>query len=80
MIEVLEKPNTKRNRIHSIDQETYFVPVIDDKEINRVAETYDMALLLGLEYKYQGCNSQFAKFAGRMLGIESLWTRQDGKP
>ena len=80
MITVLENPNTKRNRIPSIDQETYFVPVVDGKEVNVCAETYDMALLLGLEYKYQGCNSQFAKFAGRMLGIESNWTKQDGKP
>lgn len=80
MITVSEKPNTKQNRIASIDQETYFVPVVDGKEINCIGETYDMALLLGLEYKYQGCNSQFAKFAGRMLGIESVWTKQDGKP
>lgn len=80
MITVVEKLNTKRNRILSIDQETYFVPVVDGKELNRIAETYDMALLLGLEHKYQGQNSQFAKFAGRMLGIESNWTKQDGKP
>ena len=47
---------------------------VDGKEMNFFAETEDVALLLALERKYLGLNSQFAKFACRMLGIKSAWS------
>lgn len=50
-----------------------FKPVVDGKELSYVAETEDMALLLGLQFKHDGPNSQFAKMAARMLDIDSIW-------
>lgn len=50
-----------------------FKPEVDGKELSYVAETEDMALLLGIQYKYDGPNSQFAKMAARMLNIETIW-------
>ena len=37
------------------------------------AETEEVAFLLALQCKYLGPNSQFAKFACRMLGNKSAW-------
>lgn len=51
----------------------YFKPVINGIEQNVIGETEDIALILGLAIKYDGHNSQFAKNACRMLGIESAW-------
>lgn len=73
MIEILEKPNTGRRRFTDIPGDSYFVPVIDGEELSRIAETWDMAMLIGIGYKYDGPNSQFAKMAARMLGIDSVW-------
>jgi hypothetical protein len=73
MIEVRAKNNTGRNRISSIGGELYFVPVIDGKEYSHVAETEDMAILIGLGIKYDGLNTQFPKMAARMLGLSSNW-------
>ena len=36
----------------------------------KVAHNLDVALLVALEHKYDGLNSQFAYFANKMLGIE----------
>ena len=48
--------------------------VVDGKELSCLGETEDVALLLGLEYKYDGINSQFTKMACRMLKIDSRWS------
>lgn len=53
--------------------ETLFSPVIDSKTLSCYAETEDMALILGLQHKYDGANSQFAKMAARMLCIDTKW-------
>jgi hypothetical protein len=65
MIEVIER----RNKTGGID----FIPVVDGKEYSYLAETYDVAMLLALQIKYDGLNSQFCKNACRMLGIQSAW-------
>jgi len=51
----------------------HYSPVIGGKKSSCVAETYDVALLLGLQIKYEGINSQFTKNACRMLCIDSAW-------
>ena len=51
-----------------------FKPIVDGKEINSLGETEDIAYLIGLEKKYLGDNSQFVKFACKMLEIKSAWT------
>lgn len=48
-------------------------PVIGGKKQNVCAESADVALILGLQIKYDGRNSQFATMACRMLGIKSKW-------
>ena len=73
MIEVKAKNNKGRNRIESINSDIYFVPVVNGKEYSYVAETEDIAMILGLQIKYDGLNSQFAKHACRMLCIKSNW-------
>ncbi len=75
MIEVKEQGNYGRAKVSTIKGDTYFVPVIDGKEHRYIAETADVAMLLGLQIKYQGLNSQFAKNACRMLGIDSEWAK-----
>lgn len=74
MVEVKEIGNYGKNKIDSIKTESYFKPVVNGKELNMIAESYDIAILLGLERKYCGLNSQFTKFACRMLGITSAWS------
>lgn len=74
MIEIKARNNTGRNKIESLG-ELYFVPVVDGKEYNHCAETEDVAMLLGLQIKYQGLNSQFTKNACRMLEIDSNWAK-----
>ena len=53
--------------------EVVYAPVVDGEKINCLAETEDVALILGLGRKYDGHNSQFAKMACRMLDIKTLW-------
>lgn len=52
----------------------HYKPVVDGKVYSMIAETEDVALLLGLQIKYDGLNSQFTKNACRMLCIDSAWT------
>ena len=52
----------------------WYKPVVDGKEYSSLAETEDIAYLLGLQFKYLGTNSQFISFVCRMLKIESVWT------
>ena len=73
MIDVKEVGNYGKNAVGSIETETYFVPIVNGKELSMIAETRDVALLLGIGYKYCGQNNQFARFACRMLGIISAW-------
>lgn len=73
MVEVREKYNHGRDKVTIIKQDMYFVPVVDGKEYSHVAETEDMALLIGLGIKYEGLNSKFPTMAARMLKIESKW-------
>jgi hypothetical protein len=56
------------------DDEVVYKPIIDGKELNYIAETADIALLIGLGYKYDGANSRFAMMACRMLKIKSVYT------
>jgi len=70
-ITIKKKINTNP-RIDTMPDE-YFVPVVNGKEQSVVAETEDVAMLLGLAIKYHGHNSQFAMNACRMLGIKSAW-------
>lgn len=48
-------------------------PVIGLYECSCVAETEDMAMLLGLGIKYDGPNTQFPKMSARMLNINTTW-------
>lgn len=75
MIEVIERNNNGRNKISSLNSNILYIPVVDGKELSCVSESYDVALLLALEYKYCGINSQFVKFATRMLGIDTVWSK-----
>lgn len=54
--------------------ETCYVPVVNGEELHYMAETEDIALLLGLGFKYDGESSRFAKMACRMLNIKSVWS------
>lgn len=74
-ITTVEKVNRGPLHVSSIKQETYFVPVVDGREYSHIAETEDIALLIGLGIKYDGVNSQFTRFATRMLGLESEWSK-----
>ena len=77
MIEIIEKSNVRKGeRYIKSDSygDTYFIPVVDGKELSGVAETWEMAMLIGLGHKFDGNNSHFAYYAGRMLGIKSAWT------
>jgi hypothetical protein len=71
MIEVIAVNNPGLDSL----PEVCFKPVVDGLELNAIAESEEVAYLLGLERKYQGLNSQFTKFACRMLGIESAWAK-----
>lgn len=52
----------------------YYAPVVDGREYSCLAETEDMALLLGLGIKYDGgVDTKFPKMAARMLKIDSVW-------
>jgi hypothetical protein len=77
MIEIIEKKNLKNGQKYIMDEsygDTYFVPVVDGIELSSAAETWEMAILIGLGRKFDGNNSHFAYYAGRMLGIKSAWT------
>ena len=51
----------------------YYKIRLNGRELSAVAETYDMALLVALSFKYDGLNTQFHMFAARALGIKSVW-------
>lgn len=55
------------------DDEVVYKTIVDGKELNFIAETADIALLVGLGYKYDGANSRFATMACRMLKIKSVY-------
>lgn len=74
-IETRLVPNFGKHRIDSINGEVYYVPEVDGVVYSYVAETEDIALIIGLGIKHDGLNSQFAKMATRMLGIDSNWSK-----
>lgn len=73
MIEVREVPNAGRYKVSTINQDTYWITTVDGKEYPHTSETPEMALLVGLGIKFDDAN--FSKHAGRMLGIDSVWTK-----
>lgn len=75
MIEIKARNNTGKNRIAAIDSDMVFTPIVDGQEVSSVGETPEIAMLIGIGYKYDGPNSQFAKMACRMLNIESIWAK-----
>ena len=72
-ITVIQIGNYGKNKIEGFP-ETYYKPMIDGKELNFIAETPDVAFLLGMQVKYLGANEQFAKYACRMLNIKTCWS------
>lgn len=73
MVEVREVPNAGRYKMMTLDQDTYWVAIVDGREYRHVSETPEMALLVGLGIKFD--DAHFSKHAGRMLGIDSVWTK-----
>ena len=70
-----KKENLQNIRIEMIknpfstgDEYAYRV-YVDEKRLSAIGLSYDEALLIGLEYKYLGLNSQFSQFAMKMLEI-----------
>ena len=74
LVTVKKLPNTGRNRVNTIKSDWYYIPIIGDKEYRYISETEEVAFLMGIGIKYLGENTQFAKFACRMLGIKRVWT------
>lgn len=69
--------NDGNNKVDSITGFFYYIPIIGNKETNYICESYDIALIVGLGRKYEGVNSNFGKYACRMLEIKSLWADND---
>jgi hypothetical protein len=72
-IEIKTIRNKKNTHYFDNGNDYCYSPIVDGKEYSHVAETEDMALIIGLAIKYDGLNSQFPKMAARMLGIKSQW-------
>jgi hypothetical protein len=64
------KPVTRKKNGKFI---TTYKVLVGEKELSYIADTEDVALLIGLSYKYDGPNSRFTTMACRMLQIESVW-------
>lgn len=69
------KNKNGERRTDLIDADEYYTPIVDGKEYSHMAETQDIAYLIGLGIKYDGINSQFVKMACRMLNIKSNWAK-----
>lgn len=67
-------PNRGKMKTPGVKGDDLYFPVLDGCRLNLVSESPEMAYLLGLGVKYEGPNSQFAKYAGRSLGINDAWT------
>lgn len=74
-IHLNRKDKNGKRRTDLIDKDEYYSPIVDGKEYSHMAETEDIAYLIGLGLKYDGDNSQFAKMACRMLNIKSNWNK-----
>jgi len=61
-------------RYTDIEDYYYYRPIVDGKEYSYIAETEDMALLIGLGIKYDGVDTKFPKMAARMLNLKSTWS------
>lgn len=57
-------------RVNGVLKVVGYRPMVDGKKLSYQAPSKDIALLIGLGYKYDGANSQFAKMACRMLKLE----------
>jgi len=68
----VQEVHNHRNKISGMP-DLYYRPMIDGLEIGIVAETYEIAYIAGLGYKYLGDNSSFTIFVCRMLGIKLVW-------
>ena len=72
-IEIKQHRNYGKNKHFDNGSDFYYSPIVDGKEYSHIAETEDMAMIIGLGIKYDGINSQFPKMAARMLGIKTEW-------
>ncbi len=75
MITVIAVSNmVKNSNLYYINNgnNVVYAPVVDGKQLELYAETEDIAMLLGISWKYDK-NAHFARFAIRMLGIQSVW-------
>lgn len=72
-IEIKQRRNCGKNKYFDNGSDFCYSPIVDGKEYKYIAETEDMAMLIGLGIKYDGINSQFPKMASRMLGIKTEW-------
>jgi hypothetical protein len=74
MIEIRQHSNCGKNKRFDTGSDFYYSPIVEGKEYSHIiAETEDMAMLIGLGIKYDGLNSQFPRMAARMLGIKTKW-------
>jgi len=65
--------NRGNYHMSAIKGDVYFQAIVDDKVLPYAAETYDIAYLIGLGYKYHGnINNNFVTYACRMLKIDSI--------
>ena len=69
----VQEVQNHRNRIQDMPN-PYYKAFVDGKDINISAETYDIAYIAGLGYKYLGHNNSFTGFVCRILGIKSVWS------
>ena len=72
MIEIKRHINAGKDK-HFPTGEYHYSPVVDGKEYSQIAETEDMAMLIGIGIKYDGINTRFPQMAARMLRINSEW-------
>lgn len=77
VITIKEIKNTGDRRITTMP-DVYYMPYVGDKRTGIAAETYDIAMLAGIAYKYfpneYGRANHFLTFACRMLKIKSVWS------
>jgi len=55
--------------------EVYYIPILGFKELAYISDSFEVAYIIGLCYKYLGANSVpvFTKMICRILGIKSIW-------
>lgn len=68
-IEIIKETDHRLTGMPSV----LYRPYVGGKALSCLAETEDIAMLLAIGHKYDGRNSQFAKFACRMLRLPTVW-------